>query len=83
MKELASRYTFRGGLPAFLLEARSGNLPPGEKELYSKLLQKLSDTIRAGPVTHSGGGGNLRRVFQFDPPTASIIMEKVFGRNFA
>ncbi|HON34228.1 MAG TPA: class I SAM-dependent methyltransferase [Synergistales bacterium] len=82
LTELASRYTFRGGLPAFLLEARSGNLPPGEKELYLKLLQKLSNTIRAGPVTHSGGGGTLRRVFQFDPPTTSIIMEKGIWQEF-
>lgn len=82
MKELASKYTSKGGLPAFLLEARSGNLPRGEKELYSKLLRKLSDTIRAGPVTHSGGGGTLRRVFQFDPPTASIIMGKGIWQEF-
>jgi len=82
MKELASRYMLRGGLPGFLIHVRSGNLRGEEKVLFARLVGKLANTIRAGPVAYSGGRGTTRQVFDYDPFSACIIMDKDIWKEF-
>ncbi|MGC9490954.1 MAG: methyltransferase domain-containing protein [Thermovirgaceae bacterium] len=82
LKELIQRFQLKGGLPAFLLASRTKILESDERTVYKKLLTKLCQTIRAGPVTYSGGGGTPQAVFGYDPHDGYVLMPKEIWQDF-
>ena len=53
----------QGGLDAFHLNFRNGLLPPPTAELADAALNKIAQTIIAGPVTYAGGAIDDERPF--------------------
>ena len=82
LAKLVQRFKFKGGLPAFLLASRAKSLERDEHDLYKKLIAKLCQTIRAGPVTYSGGGGTPQAIFGYDLHSGYVLMPKEIWQDF-
>jgi len=82
LAKLVQRFKFKGGLSAFLLASRTKSLERDERDLYKKLIAKLCQTIRAGPVTYSGGGGTPQAIFGYDLHSGYVLMPKEIWQDF-
>lgn len=65
LNQLIAHYRNSGGLNAFLISKKSGQLSKEVNSVYNKLISKLNNTIKAGPVTYSGGINSGQTVFSY------------------
>jgi 2-polyprenyl-3-methyl-5-hydroxy-6-metoxy-1,4-benzoquinol methylase/SOS-response transcriptional repressor LexA len=78
---LITLYQRMGGLSAFTVAHRANVLPAEAEALHRRLHAKLCDTIRAGPVYYSGGGGS--GTFSYDRESRSIVMSADLWRELS
>ena len=70
-------YRDRGGLAAFLVEEKSGQLPPPMLRRYQDVLQCIGTTIRNGPVVFTSG-----EIFSYDRKRRAVVVEAGAWREF-
>jgi SAM-dependent methyltransferase len=63
---LTRHYAESGRLSRYLLDCKGGALSGEAKAMNRKLMAKLRDTIRAGPVTYAGGSLESGRMFGYE-----------------
>lgn len=78
---LITLYQRMGGLSAFTVAHRANILPAEAEALHRRLHAKLCDTIRAGPVYYSGGGGS--GTFSYDRESRSVVMSADLWRELS
>ncbi len=77
LQALVQQFTGQGahsGLSAWHLASTAGRLPASIRELEAQALQSIANTIRAGPVTYSGGALESGRVFEYDAKEKAVLM---------
>lgn len=81
LNSLAQAFRGKGGFSGFLLALRSKSLTDEESALHRKLLTKLCQTIRVGPVTYAGGGGTPEALFKYDREAKAILMDRALWQE--
>ena len=72
-----------GGISAWQLAWLSQRLEPRLIEQFKLVLRSIAETIRDGPVTHSGGTLEGGPVFRYDKPTRLILMPADLWRELS
>jgi SAM-dependent methyltransferase/phage repressor protein C with HTH and peptisase S24 domain len=81
MDRLIQVYRGQGGLSGFSVAHRANALPAEARRLHTQLHRKLCDTIKDGPVYHSGGGGS--RTFVYDPLSKHVLLDADLWRELS
>jgi SAM-dependent methyltransferase/SOS-response transcriptional repressor LexA len=81
LAHLITLYQRMGGLSAFTVAHRANNLPSEVEALHRRLHTIICDTIRAGPVYYSGGGGS--GTFSYDRESRSVVMSADLWRELS
>ncbi|MEI7733622.1 MAG: methyltransferase domain-containing protein [Verrucomicrobiota bacterium] len=81
LEKLISVYRQAGGLCRFSVDYRGKSLPPAAKTAHARVLSKLCDTIRDGPVFHSGGGGS--GTFTYDRSSRNVVLNADLWRELS
>lgn len=79
IEALVKHYADCGGLPAFYVDWRSGNLKGEAVRLARSALSKVKQTVWNMPVRHAGGGDF--DVLQYDRASKSILMDASLWRE--
>lgn len=85
LTELMARFANQGGhagLTAWHLARTANRLDEGTHGLLNQTLAVLSDTIRSGPVTHSGSQLDGGPVFAYDGRKRLVVMSSELWREF-
>ena len=72
-----------GGLSAWQMAWASGRLSTVTRSRLRVALKSISDTIRNGPVTYSGGALDSGRVFTYDRNTGEMLMAADLWRELS
>lgn len=81
LSRLVEWYRNRGGLSGFTVDYRSRGLTESAAEVHTKVVAKVRDAIRAGPVFFSGGGGS--GTFRYDSTTGCVEMAADLWRELS
>lgn len=72
-----------GGLSAWQAAWASGQLAPETRQRLRLALRSITDTVRDGPVTHSGGALESGRVFDYARSTGEVLMSSDIWRELS
>ncbi|HNQ88797.1 MAG TPA: methyltransferase domain-containing protein [Verrucomicrobiota bacterium] len=81
LEELIRLYRGAGGLCGFTVDYRSNELSLRAVKTHRRVLARLCDTIRAGPVYYAGGGGS--GTFTYDVTTRSVVLDADLWRELS
>ncbi len=71
-----------GGLPAFLVALKNGDLPPSVQDVYQGAIRKIASTIWNMPVRYAGGGEEFS-VFGYDKKTRMVLLPEELWRELS
>lgn len=80
LQALIGAFGQAGGLPAFLMALKNGQLPPDIKAHYFAALRKIQGTIWNMPVRYAGGGADFS-VFGYDRTDRTVTIPTALWRE--
>lgn len=81
LEDLIRFYRPTGGLSGFSADYRSHRLAPTAARIHRRVLSKLGDTIRNGPIYYAGGGGS--GTFTYERHSKLILLQADLWRELS